>query len=94
MGCLYALLGFDFVAWAGLAILFADTLHTQGGVHAPYYFYLPIKVATVVLCAGLLIPLSARVLWFRPVVGPVGALVGLAAAVALPVFLMFSTGGI
>jgi len=48
MGCLYALLAFDLLAWTGIAVLFADTLHTQGGIHAPYYFYLPLEVAAVV----------------------------------------------
>ena len=74
--------------------MFADTLHTQGGIHSPFYFYLPIKVAGVVLSAGLLIPLSARLAWMRPLVGPFGALAGLAAGLALPVFLVLSGGGI
>ncbi len=94
MGCLYALLGFDLLAWTGLTIVGGGTIRYQGGIHAPYYFFLPMKVVAAVLGVIVILALAARLPRIRPIAGPIGALVGLAALVALPIFLMFYTGGI
>ncbi len=93
MRYLIALLTLDFLCWAGLALVFADTLHKQGGVHASYYFYLPLKVAAVALGTSFVLFLLRRIGWLRPLVGTLGFLFGMAALFALPVFLMFAGGG-
>jgi hypothetical protein len=93
MGCLYALIALDFVAWSGLAVLFSGTLTSQGGIHAQYYFWLPVEVAAALAGSGLLLLASARVPSIRKIGAPCAAIVGAAALLALPVFLIFAGGG-
>jgi hypothetical protein len=95
MGCLYALLTLDFLAWGGFAAVggMGGRHDPYRALHDPYYFHLPATVALVVLTAVALARLGSRSARLAPAIGPVGLVVGLICLVGLLPYLFFYTGG-
>jgi hypothetical protein len=96
VGCLYALLGFDLLTWGGLAVLGFSGRETDAfwSLHAPFYAWLPAKVALSAFAAIGLLAAASRFSRLRPVVGPLGVAVGVVGFFALAPYLFFYGGGI
>jgi hypothetical protein len=96
MGCLYALLMFDLLAWttltvAGWNLTQHDPYRT---LHAPYYFHLPVEVALAILAAMIFLRLGKRLTNLRCVAEPIGAIAAILGLLALPAYLFVYTGGV
>src|SRR3569833_763087 len=91
MGCLYALLGFDFLAWGVLAGVGFSL--RQGdrywSLHAPYYAWLPAKVALCVMLAAGFLAVGPRFGRLRTLAAPAGCFVEKAALIKKKQKLLF-----